>query len=253
MEPWQKPETITLWVIITVLFLVLLLTFIAVLVRLIFKKIIRTKIAEAEAETKYQEDLLKTSITVQENERKRIASDIHDALIGKLIAIKIHQENNSDITKYSDLIDTSIELARNISHDLSPPILEYTSLVDLVKEMIDPLKLKTAVQFNIDQRVQYEYTTDFKIQVIRILQELFNNIIKHAKASQVIICLRETKKQLFIKIADNGEGFSTGENAKGLGLKNIKSRVQYLKGAYKVKSKPLKGTVSLLIFKEVAI
>lgn len=248
MEPWQKPETITLWIIIIVVFLILLLTFITLLIRLIFKKIARIKIAEVQAKIKYQKDLLKASITIQENERKRIASDLHDALIGKLIAIKIHQENNSDPLKYSKLIDNSIQMVRNISYDLSPPLLEYTTFSELIEDIAIPLRLNINITSKFDQRYTYDYTSDFKLQVIRILQETLNNIIKHANASSVVIHLRESKKNMFIKITDNGKGFNTQNKHSGLGLKNIQSRVQYLNGVYRIKSRTGLGTISLFSF-----
>ena len=78
MEEWQNPETIVLWIIIAIVFFLLLLTFIVLLVRAFFQKIVKTKLAESKAKLKHQQNLLETAIKTQEKERKRIAADLHD-------------------------------------------------------------------------------------------------------------------------------------------------------------------------------
>ena len=88
----------------------------------------------------------------------------------------------------------------------------------------------------------------FKIQFIRILQEVMTNINKHAKASLVKIHYRQSKKYIIIIISDNGIGFNSKKIKRGLGLNNIETRVQYLQGHYRITSKINKGTSSLFLF-----
>ena len=99
MEAWQNPETITRWIVIVVIFFLVLLAFIIVLVRATFKKIIKTKNAESKAKLEHQQNILKTTISTQEKERKRIAADLHDSLVGKLIIIKLQEaiKNKQDV------------------------------------------------------------------------------------------------------------------------------------------------------------
>ncbi|QHI38602.1 Signal transduction histidine-protein kinase/phosphatase DegS [Kordia antarctica] len=249
METWQKPETIILWIIIVGLFLVVLLTTIIFLVRAIFKKIIKAKENEARTQLAYQQNLLETTIKTQEIERHRIAADIHDGLIGKLTAIKMQQEINQQDQKTIDALHESINIARRISHDLSPPLIEYTKLPELIKEILYPWEQHLLITAIYDIRQETNDTDDFKVQITRIIQEIITNIIKHANATQAVVHLKQTKNYMALLISDNGNGYDVEKNSKGLGTKNIETRVQYLKGIYKVTSELKKGTTNLFLFK----
>lgn len=244
MEEWQKSETIVLWLLIGVSFLVLLLIFIIVLTRMMFKKIILRKAVDAKLKLEYQQSLLNATIKTQEKERKRIAADLHDALISKLTVLKIKETNGGS----EQLIDESISIARRISHDLSPPLLEYSSLTELIEEALDPWKQQMEVLYKVDIRKDIDFTNDFKIQLTRVVQEILTNISKHAKAKQLHVHLRQSTRGLALVIRDTGVGFLMDKNRKGLGLQNIETRVQYLGGNYKIKSKLEKGTTNLFFF-----
>ncbi|WP_298425226.1 ATP-binding protein [uncultured Kordia sp.] len=249
MEAWQKPETIILWIIIVGIFLVVLLTVIIFLVRAIFKKIIKAKEKEAKTQLAYQQNLLETTIKTQEIERHRIAADIHDALIGKLTAIKMEQEITQKDQKTIEALHDSIAIARRISHDLSPPLIEFTKLPELIKELLYPWEQHVLITAIYDIRHDTNETDDFKVQITRIIQEIITNIVKHAEATQVTLHLKQTENYMALYISDNGKGYDTGSNSKGLGTKNIETRVQYLKGIYKVKSNIGKGTSNMFLFK----
>jgi len=251
MEKWQNPEMMSKWILIILLFLSFLITFIVLLVRFIYRKIAATKIAEAKAKTAYQKDLLRSTITTQEKERKRIATEIHDALIGKLLSIQITAEQGgNDNPSIAPLMEESISLARRISHDLSPPLLEICTLQELIQETIAPLEARFEFKSRFDIRKQLEYSVDFKIQFIRIIQETLTNVIKHAQASLVHLHLRQTEDCVTLRIKDNGVGFDSKKHKRGLGLKNIETRVQYLNGHYKIKSQSNKGSCSLFLFSQ---
>ncbi len=249
MEEWQKPETITLWIVIIGSFLILLLGFIMLLVRTIFKKIVRTKMAESKAQLEHQEKLLDTTIKTQEIERKRIAADLHDALIGKLTVLKLKNQMNYQEKDSVYLIDDCIATARRISHDLSPPLLEYTPLSELLQEILQPWENSLQIVCRYDIRTNYNHTDDFKIQLTRIIQELITNVSKHAKATQISVHFRQSQKGQTLLLKDNGQGFDMDKYAKGLGLNNIETRVKYLQGTYHMKSIIGKGTSALFLFK----
>lgn len=249
MEAWQKPETIILWIIIVGLFLVILLTVIIFLVRAIFKKIIKAKEKEASVQLAYQQNLLETTIKTQEKERHRIAADIHDALIGKLTALKMEQEITQKDEKTIHALHESINIARRISHDLSPPLIEFTTLPDLIKELIYPWEQHLLITATYDIRHEINDTDDFKVQITRIIQEIITNIVKHANATQMCLHLKQTKNYMGLQLSDNGKGYDVMQHSKGLGMKNIETRVQYLKGVYKVKSQLKKGTSNMFLFK----
>ncbi|WKK73596.2 ATP-binding protein [Marivirga salinae] len=249
MEKWQNPEMISKWILIVLFFLSFLILFIVLLVRFIYRKIAATKIAEAKAKTAHQKDLLQSTITTQEKERKRIATEIHDALIGKLLAVQIKAEQEfKDNHSIAVLMEDSISLARRISHDLSPPLMELSTLQELIQETIAPLQAKFEFKTKLDIRKQFEYTVDFKIQFIRIIQETLTNIIKHAQATCIFLHLRQSDNHLILRIKDNGIGFDSKLHKRGLGLKNIETRVQYLKGDYRINSRINRGSCSMFLF-----
>lgn len=249
MEEWQKPETITLWLTVGIVFLLLLLLFIIILVKTMFNKIVETRIAEASIKWQHQQELLESAIETQEIERKRIAEDLHDALIGKLVVLQMENQIYVKHNVFKELIEESINTARRISHDLSPPLIEYTPLTELISDILIPWEKVKDITSNFDVRFEVDHTNTFKINLTRILQEVITNIVKHAEASQIEVEYRQTKSKLMIKIQDNGIGFDTTKKTKGIGMINIETRVKYLKGYYKIKSIKSKGTINLFYFK----
>lgn len=253
MEEWQKSETIVLWLIIAVSFLSLLLVFIIFLSRMMFKKILSRKAAEAKIKLDHQQHLTNAVIKTQEKERKRIAADLHDALISKLTILQIKEQAKEENEETAALLNESIGIARSISHDLSPPLMEHTSLEELMEELLHPWKQVIKILFRLDIRDELVHSNEFKVQLIRIVQEILTNMSKHAQASQLNVHMRQTKNALVLIIADNGVGFPEDKKRKGLGLKNIETRVQYLKGNHKVKSKANLGTTNIFIFNPKAV
>jgi signal transduction histidine kinase len=249
MEEWQNPETIVLWIIIAVVFLMLLLGFIVILIRLYFQKIIKTKLAESAAQIAHQENLIANSLQSQEKERERIAADLHDELINQLTRLKLTQEiSNLSREKFIELIDESIATTRRISHDLSPPLLSYSSLSDIIKETVNPWKSKLTIDSKFDIRSTNDHSNEFKIHFIRILQEVMNNIEKHAQAHHLYIHYRQTNNCTTLFVKDDGVGYDSTTKQIGLGLKNMETRVKYLKGKYRFTSTPNHGTAALFIF-----
>ena len=248
MEEWQKQETVTLWILIAVAFLIVLLTFIVVLVRVMFKKIIRTKAAESKAKLEHQQSLLTATLKTQEIERKRIAADLHDALISKLTVLQLKEQSKEENEESAHLVNECITIARGISHDLSPPLIEYTPLGELVEELLNPWKKHLTVDCRIDNHEEVDHSNDFKIQLTRVIQEIITNMSKHAEAKVLSVYLRQSSNGLALLINDNGKGFAIDTKRKGLGLQNIETRVQYLEGHHKMKSTVGRGTSNIFFF-----
>ena len=219
------------------------------LIRAIFKKVIKTKEKEAAIQLNYQKNLLEAKIKKQEIERHRIAADIHDGLIGRLTALKMQQEITNNDQKTIEALHQSITIARRISHDLSPPLVEYTKLPELIKELLDPWEQHLLINTIFDIRSEINDTEEFKVQITRLIQEIITNTIKHANATQMYLHLKQTENAMTLYISDNGKGYDVEKNSKGLGTKNIETRVQFLKGKHKVKSNLGKGTSNLFLFK----
>lgn len=197
---------------------------------------------------------LESMIKGQEEERERIAKDLHDSLGGLLSTIKLRYDNLShqyahssaaaEVVKVHKLIDEACAEVRNISHDLKPGALEELGLIDAIQDMLNRFE-------NEDQQIIFQaygledeqkLDSNTIIYTYRIVQELVNNASKHSKAKEILVQLSLSNDQLEIIVEDDGIGFDENMKQKGMGLDNIKSRVSYLKGELSVRSEPEKGS-----------
>lgn len=219
------------------------------------KKIVQKEIEKRELEVNHQKELLHSVLVTQEAERKRIAQDLHDDISSKLnvVALHTHLLSTPDITdlerteimqQISDLTGKALENSRRIAHDLLPPVFERFGLHAGIEELV--------LEFNTSKTMQVSYTNSVKfdeakndklLHVFRILQELLNNSLRHGKATQVQITMTQQNDQIQLQYVDNGIGFDVHDSSKlrGLGLKNIESRVGILNGTFQVESKSGQG------------
>ncbi len=192
----------------------------------------------------------------QEDERSRMAQDLHDGLGGMLSSIKltlssmkgniILTENNARLfAKAFEQLDSSIGEMRRVAHNMMPEALVKLGLQQALQDYCDSIneskQLRVDTQFyGLENRM--DGTTE--IIVYRIIQELVNNSIKHAKATNLLVQVMKRGDELNITVEDNGTGFNPdGIIAKeGAGLSNIRSRVDYLKGQIDIQSAPGTGT-----------
>ncbi|NVO11897.1 MAG: sensor histidine kinase [Bacteroidales bacterium] len=228
----------------------------------------RTLLAEKNSEIKEQKitELIKDQelksmsamMEGQEGERKRIAQDLHDRLGSMLSMVKLHfksveeniqtlRENNILMySKANNLLDEACDEVRKIANDLTSGILNKFGLIPALNNLKESIEatgqLKIEVlNFGFDEsRLDY----NIEINLYRIIQELISNILKHSKASEVSIQLLKKEKQLNIVVEDNGLGFDINQakNRKGMGLKNIESRVNSLNGEFNIDSGKGAGT-----------
>ncbi len=209
---------------------------------------------------KAQEQYATRLIEVQEEERKRIASELHDSLGQELLIInnaiqQLVNERNYDqalrkeLGQLSEITVQSIDLVREISSNLHPHQIERLGLKKAVEAMIEKLSSSTDIAFQADiEEIGKPLDKDQQLNVYRIIQEGLNNIVKHAGATQVKIQLRESNDELHIHIRDNGKGFDataiagSGADSPGFGLMNMKERVRMRKGKISVDSSHAQGT-----------
>ncbi len=193
----------------------------------------------------------------QEEERSRLAKDLHDGLGGLLSGVKFSISNMKDnlvmtpdnmtvFERSLDLIDTSIKELRRVAHNMMPEMLTKFGLDEAVKEYCNTINV-TKLLIVKYQSLGMDERLDKSIEIIiyRIMQELLNNTMKHAGATEVFVQLIKEGGRLNIVVEDNGKGFDTSlvENNKGAGLVNIRSRVDYLKGRLDIHAEPGKGTL----------
>ncbi len=214
--------------------------------------------ARLQDEVIVQQDLsTKAVLNAEENERKRISGELHDGLGQMFSAVKMNlsalRENLSfkdDYTKEMfgktmDLIDDSCKEVRVISHQMAPNVLLKSGLAAAIRDFIskiDAQKLKINLEtFGLQERLEQNIET----VLYRIIQETVNNVIKHAKANSLDIQLTKDGSGINVMIEDNGVGFDIKQLEKfdGIGLKNIQTRVGYLKGTVEFSSAIGKGTL----------
>ena len=246
MEKWQDPKVIAFWIAIIIVFTVTLLFFVVRILHAGYKRMTEANLRQARMQLEHQKKLIETNLRAQETERMRIAADLHDSLIGKLTVIRLKSQTGATTEDLSALLEEGIAEARRISHDLTPPLLDYSRIEELFEELLAPWKAKMAIGYYVDVRVQADLHGHIKLQLLRVMQELVTNIVKHAAAANVWVHLRHTATGICVTVRDNGKGFDTSAMKKGLGLGNLELRMQYLNAKYKVKSAPGKGTTTVI-------
>lgn len=197
-------------------------------------------------------------INGQEQERKRIASDLHDGLAQNLVMLKMgirnfnlpDQAQQEKLNYYSGELDRMIEETRRISHNMMPGVLVDLGLLKALKSLVADLNtnhptLHTTLSVS---EPFIRLPSEVEIQLYRIIQELLNNVIKHSEATACDIHLTSDSTGIRIELKDNGKGFEKKNAKTGIGLQNIESRVNSLNGTLTIDSAPAKGTaVSLRI------
>ena len=220
------------------------------------KKIIQKEIEKKNLEVNYQKELLHSIIVTQEEERKRIAQDLHDDISSKLNIVSLNShlltaDNLSETEIHTisaniiNLTTKALDNSRRIAHDLLPPVLEKFGLHAGVEELCFEINSSKSIQIEYMNSVTFEYEDIHKhLHVFRIIQELFNNSIRHGKATKINLSFEQKNGFVYCYFTDNGIGFDTKkmENQKGLGMKNIESRISFLNGAIEINSEINRGT-----------
>lgn len=195
-------------------------------------------------------------IQILENERARIAADLHDDLGSLISAIKINleclntnnnPENNIIIEKTSSYIDTTMQKIREISNALMPKILEQNGLIIAITDFIHMIDTKTKAKIKLDNKISDEssISKEAKTHIFRIIQELLNNAVKHSNATEITLQISLFNNWIKLVIIDNGQGLNENldiSNIKSDGLRNIIRRSQLMDGKMLIESGINKGT-----------
>ncbi|MGZ5246206.1 MAG: ATP-binding protein, partial [Flavitalea sp.] len=194
--------------------------------------------------------ITKEIIEAQERERANIGYELHDNVNQILMAAKLYVEMAiKDKDDKDEKLNTSIEYIksgineiRKLSRELSAPTLGMQTLLDSVHSLIELIACCTDIKIDFDHSgYRKEVDKEQSLAIYRILQEQLNNILKHSKATQVDIILKQSDKETFISIRDNGSGFDTRARRHGIGLNNIYSRATLYQGNMTVTSAVGKG------------
>lgn len=186
----------------------------------------------------HQQKLIDSEIRTQERERKRIATDLHDGIGATLSSIKMQiadvmssdgEDQSTRAEEINENLTDVIEDIKRIVYDLHPPGLERYGLRSGLKSLVDRLNKTSDVNVIFDYYGQREVVQPVSITIFRIIQELINNTLKHARASEIRIHINEFDDEINIMYEDNGIGM-VGSRFTGLGLHSIESRVRSLNG-----------------------
>lgn len=188
-------------------------------------------------------------------ERNRISQELHDGILGKIFGIRINlgfleiKGDDNTLKQHESFLDELQNIEREIrdvSHKLNANFnsseIDFSSIIKQLLENKSRLG-NFEYQLNIDESVAWSGINEIiKVNLYRVLQEALHNIIKYSKAKKIIFNFSVEKNNLIINVIDNGIGFDANKRKKGIGIKNMQSRVQKLKGVFKVQSETGKGT-----------
>lgn len=225
----------------------------AILLAIFILFIVYSVIRQQRRITKWQQARIAAEIQTLENERKRIAGDLHDELGPMLSAVKMQinhlepadETETAVLEKSSTQIDGIIQRFREISYDLLPNTLVRKGFIKATHEFIGKIKPlhPLIIQFNTDD---FSLTPASEVNLYRIVQEIIQNTIKHAKATILKIDIHKKEKIILLQTKDDGVGFIYNEKssgAKGVGLLSLQSRAQLLGGQLIVHTQPGSGSI----------
>ncbi|MFA5833903.1 MAG: two-component regulator propeller domain-containing protein [Bacteroidota bacterium] len=198
------------------------------------------RVSQLKKEQHQQVEFSKQLINSQEEERKRIASELHDSIGQNLLFIKnsaLLGTNKNDVKRYTDISETAsstIEEVRRIAFNLFPYQLDRLGLTKAIESVVRSICESSTIQLRSDiQPIDDMFTKEQESSIFRIVQECLNNIVKHSGADKGSILVSRTNAAISITVGDNGSGFDSElmkHDSKGFGLKNIQNRVLLLHG-----------------------
>jgi signal transduction histidine kinase len=209
--------------------------------------------------TLHEQELKATAAVMEaeENERQRIAKDLHDGVGQMMSAAKMNlsafgnelsfkgEDQKLSFERIISLVDESCKEVRTVSHQMMPNLLLKSGLGRAVADFIDKIDRRVLKVHLHTEGLNDRLDSQIEIVVYRVLQECVNNVIKHSGASQLDISIIKDSDGISATIEDNGKGFDAINLNKdeGMGLRNMRARVEYVKGSIEFDSTPGNGTV----------
>jgi len=203
-----------------------------------------------EQQIKFRISLSRSILQAQEHERNRWAEELHDNVGQVLTAAKLsldllqdEQQENLLIARTSTMVQKALTDIRELSALIKPPSFPDTTLLEALKELTENISRFRNLNFEIefDEALEKLFSGDQKLLIYRVIQEQLSNVIKYADASLVTIRIESENGQVFILVKDDGKGFDPSTSRTGIGLKNIRSRLQVFSGTMLLDSQPGQG------------
>jgi two-component system, NarL family, sensor kinase len=229
--------------------------FIIVFVVFYQKKMIQEQVKRQQLELDFQQKMLEATMESEENERRKLAGDLHDSVGGMLSTIRVGLTSIAKqlpdpkiIDQSKQMLDDTLTSVRRISLDLMPSTLEKFGLLPALKEICERFQAASLIPVTFSEEGEVQFIeTKSELKIFRIVQELINNAIKHAQASKIEVKVIGGD-QLTISVEDDGIGFDpflkhhVTPNGSGLGLYNMENRARLLNAKLEYDTKRPKGS-----------
>lgn len=191
--------------------------------------------------------LIEKTFEAQENERTRIAKELHDGIVQDLTILKLNLTNNNYKEEIEPKLTKITKELREISCQMMPIALKELGLIPALEDLFERSFTQKGIAFNFEAFL-LENRLDEKIEVniYRICQELINNSLKHANAKEINIILRQKNQLLTLIFEDNGQGFDISKVKQGIGLTSLKDRLEAIHGQIEFDSTINKGTTAFV-------
>ncbi|QDH81484.1 histidine kinase [Echinicola soli] len=228
-----EPTQIFFIVLSGIVLMLLMSGFIIVMVLLHRQQQLRNRQKMDNLRAEYEKTMLKVEKEIQDQTLSFIGQELHDNL-GQILSLAKLTLNSPDEENYSEgkrLINHAIKEVRSLSKRLNLDWVKEVSLLDFISGELQKIEnfgfCKTQFETDVEP---IELDLDKKLVLIRIIQECLNNIMKHAEPSVIYISLAQKKDSLSITVKDDGKGFDVDDKSKGMGLHNLKSRIETIGG-----------------------
>jgi len=197
------------------------------------------------------------TIEGRESERKRIAEDLHDSMGSILHSLRIYsdlimenspnEETQRLAGKLSELTEQTANETRRISHELGASTLKHMGLQEPIQQLCQAIRDSQKVEVISTVSVQSSLANELTLNIYRVVQELLTNTLKHAKATKIRLELAEIANDyLSLIFEDNGQGFDAASVKAGMGLQNLRARVERFQGTITFDSNPTHGTTVII-------
>lgn len=224
------------------------------------ERVILTVFNDITEEKRFNQQLLMATINTEERERQRLSQDLHDSLAPLFAGAKMYlqslpecvnnnQSSKKIIAKTIALIEEAYKTSREISHNLTPQILQKRGLLAALYNLAEQIEQsrKISIIFDIKDPTIKNELNKLSIQkqtvIYRVLNECICNTLKHARATEILIAFSGYSNFLEITCSDNGIGFDVTKISKGLGLFNMQNRLEAINGSIEIQSKKNTGTI----------
>jgi len=213
------------------------------------------RVSQLKKEKQIQIEFSRQLIQSQEDERKRIASELHDSLGQDLLVIKnlalLNKNKDDQFEEISKTASLALDEVRRISYNLHPYQLDRLGLSKAISSMFVIIEGASKIKFDVSiGDVDNLFEKEKEINIYRIIQECVTNIIKHSKANNARVVVEKTEDVILIEIADNGKGFNfekVKSDSAGFGLRNLENRVSFLSGEIKLTSSTSGTSIKVML------